>query len=624
MKLSKSKPNLRHKKILSASINQLRNSITKNEFKENIQNNIDKKEQLQTINDNNNDHINDNDKNTELINSTQSDWVKSAIEITTKNNKILKLSLDNDNCLKHEKIKVNKIQKFKEYDIKEKKEYNNEELERESKISINDDNLNDFNKIDNKGSFNIMISTKDSEKIKKNFKYLSNRKDYNEIIFPENFNNIYDYRANNNEEDIVNMKTLTYFNIETELSNNDKKYNINRIYKRRIKTGYLYSQNNSKQINKSKVQENRNNNNLLSNIKCYTNANDVKGFKTQLFSSNIKNKMILQDNISFKNKNNEKNYINTFDNNNLENLSIYNKNDINNSKKYITSYINSKKNLNIKNMKININQFEINKGPTFSTNISKEKSEEKSIKNNKLNIFNNNGRINHQFITPTKNINSKSQNFYPISKFMKKNVCYGNFSSSTIKSNILLKNFLMQINMQKYYTILKMNGFDNINLLIEQMRTNIPIKDSELKNAGIDIPGDRAKILIRLEEKGNLFPFPIPKNVYYSLEDNTDIHGDNNIINLKRWLNEFKMENYLNNFIKNGYHTVELFLFQMISKNPIDNDILQYEIGIEKIGHRSRILSILKEESKNIQERLEKKECINITDETKNCGCYII
>ena len=624
MKLSKSKPNLRHKKILSASINQLRNSITKNEFKENIQNNIDKKEQLQTINNNNNDHINDNDKDTELINSTQSDWVKSAIEITTKNNKILKLSLDNDNCLKQEKIKVNKIQKFKEYDIKEKKEYNNEELERESKISINDDNLNDFNKIDNKGSFNIMISTKDSEKIKKNFKYLSNRKDYNEIIFPENFNNIYDYRANNNEEDIVNMKTLTYFNIETELSSNDKKYNINRIYKRRIKTGYLYSQNNSKQINKSKVLENRNNNNLFSNIKFYTNANEVKGFKTQLFSSNIKNKMILQDNISFKNKNNEKNYINTFDNNNLENLSIYNKNDINNSKKYITSYINSKKNLKIKNKKININQFEINKGPTFSTNISKEKSEEKSIKNNKLNIFNNNGRINHQFITPTKNINSKSQNFYPISKFMKKNVSYGNFSSSTIKSNILLKNFLMQINMQKYYTILKMNGFDNINLLIEQMRTNIPIKDSELKNAGIDIPGDRAKILIRLEEKGNLFPFPIPKNVYYCLEDNTDIHRDNNIINLKRWLNEFKMENYLNNFIKNGYHSVELFLFQMISKNPIDNDILQYEIGIEKIGHRSRILSILKEESKNIQERLEKKECINITDETKNCGCYII
>ena len=264
MKLSKSKPNVRHKKILSASVNQLKNSITKNELKEYIQNNINKKEQLQTINDNNNDHINDNDKDSELINSTQLDWVKSAIEITTKNNKILKLSLDNDNCLKQEKIKVNKIQKFKEREIKEKNEYNNKEFERESKKTINDDNLNNFNKIDNKESDNIMISTKDSEKIENNFKYLSNRKDYNEIIFPEKFNNIYDYSANNNEEDIVNMKTLTYFNIETELSSGSKKYNLNRIYKRRIKTGYLYSQNNSKKMNESEILDNRNNNNLSS------------------------------------------------------------------------------------------------------------------------------------------------------------------------------------------------------------------------------------------------------------------------------------------------------------------------------------------------------------------------
>jgi hypothetical protein len=169
-----------------------------------------------------------------------------------------------------------------------------------------------------------------------------------------------------------------------------------------------------------------------------------------------------------------------------------------------------------------------------------------------------------------------------------------------------------------------MNGFDNVNLLIEQMKTNIPIKDSELKKAGINIPGDRAKILIRLEEKGNLFPFSVPKNVYHSIDKDANINEDENVINLKRWLKEFKMEQYLNNFIKNGYYTVELFLFQMISKNPIDDEILEHEIGIEKIGHRSRILSILKEESKNIQGKFERIENINIIDETNICGCYVM
>ena len=275
-------------------------------------------------------------------------------------------------------------------------------------------------------------------------------------------------------------------------------------------------------------------------------------------------------------------------------------------------------------MKLNINKFDIKKSPVVINNKNKESSNDnKIVKNLNKNIINNDSQ-KYQFITPIKNKFNKSQSVYPITKFIKKNIQHKYLSSSNNKSNLLLKNFLSQINMQKYYSILKENGFDNINLLIEQMRTNMPISDSELKKAGINIPGDRAKILIRLEEKGNLFPFSVPKNVYHSLDKNTNINEDEKIMNLRRWLKEFRMENYLNNFIKNGYYTVELFLFQMISKNPINDDILEHEIGIEKIGHRSRILSILKEESKCIQEKLERLECINIMDETKNCGCYII
>ena len=90
--------------------------------------------------------------------------------------------------------------------------------------------------------------------------------------------------------------------------------------------------------------------------------------------------------------------------------------------------------------------------------------------------------------------------------------------------DLLLINFLSQINMQNYFMNLKSNGFDNINLLIEQMKSDCPIKDSELKKAGIIIPGDRAKILIRLEEKGKIFPYEVPKNVYYNLDENTNIN----------------------------------------------------------------------------------------------------
>ena len=70
-----------------------------------------------------------------------------------------------------------------------------------------------------------MISTKDSEKIDNNFKYLSHRKNVNEVSFPQKVRNDDEYNENN-EEDIVNMKTLTFFNKESDAYDKNKKYNL--------------------------------------------------------------------------------------------------------------------------------------------------------------------------------------------------------------------------------------------------------------------------------------------------------------------------------------------------------------------------------------------------------------
>ena len=521
---------------------------------------------------------------------------------------------------------MNKIPKFKELDIKEKNDYKINEDNNNKKLDIKiNTNNNNLNKLDNKDSV-YMISTKDSEKIDNNFKYLSHRKNVNEVSFPQKVRNDDEYNENN-EEDIVNMKTLTFFNKESDAYDKNKKYNLNRIYKKRINNGLFYnSKNDPRRVIKPKIFDNRNINHFSNNKKSYTN--EGKSFKSPLLTFKYDKKFIPEKKISYINKINTKNINNILDCNDVDNLSLYNY-----SNNYITSYINSKKQQqNINNMKLNITELEIKKGPMFTTNKNKETEDKKTIESALNSTNNNNYHHNilnnktqkYQFITPNKSKINKNQSFYPVTKFIKKNVSHKFLSSSSNKSNLLLKNFLSQISLEKYYLSLKNNGFDNINLLIEQMRTNLPIKDSELKNAGINLPGDRAKILIRLEEKGNLFPFSVPKNVYYTIDENININEDENIINLKRWLKEFKMENYLNNFIKNGYYSVELFLFQMISKNPINNNILQFEIGIEKIGHRSRILSILKEQSKNIEEILERKKNINLMDETRNCGCCII
>ena len=91
------------------------------------------------------------------------------------------------------------------------------------------------------------------------------------------------------------------------------------------------------------------------------------------------------------------------------------------------------------------------------------------------------------------------------------------------KRNNLLIEFLSQINLLNYLNNLDSNGFDDINLLIEEAKKGDIIKDQELKEAGINSPGDRSKILIRIKEKANLFGFTVPKSVYYTLKNYDNI-----------------------------------------------------------------------------------------------------
>ena len=168
------------------------------------------------------------------------------------------------------------------------------------------------------------------------------------------------------------------------------------------------------------------------------------------------------------------------------------------------------------------------------------------------------------------------------------------------------------------------NGFENFQFLIEQEKTCIAITDSELKEIGILLPGDRAKILIHLEEKAGYYSFPIPKNVYYQCNDINNIIEDGNIKKIYNWLKNIKVENYLENWIEGGYYSIELMLMQMNSKHPINDFIMKDELGIIKVGHRARIINKLVEDGKKYWNKL--KDSVTIIGNKqldKNCECII-
>ena len=171
------------------------------------------------------------------------------------------------------------------------------------------------------------------------------------------------------------------------------------------------------------------------------------------------------------------------------------------------------------------------------------------------------------------------------------------------KKKELIK-FISEINLpQRYSEILIENGFDDLAVLTNQMKKGLALSYQNLKDIGINNPGDRAKILIHLEEISQNFDFVLENDVIYSNTIPEEKTGS-----LYYFLLKLNLEEYFNNFIENGYNNAELLFIQMASKNPVTEDIIKNDLGIEKIGHLQRIMISLKEESKKYVGSLTKKE----------------
>ena len=180
---------------------------------------------------------------------------------------------------------------------------------------------------------------------------------------------------------------------------------------------------------------------------------------------------------------------------------------------------------------------------------------------------------------------------------------YKNKINKFLNKKIELTKFISEINLpKKYAEILIENGFDDLNVLINQMKKGLSITYQNLKDIGITSPGDKSKILVHLEEISQNFDFDLEKDIIYSNNIPEEKSGS-----LYRFLHGIHLDEYFQLFIDSGFSSAELLFMQMASKNPITEDILKNDIGINKIGHLQRIMISLKEETKKYVDNLRIK-----------------
>ena len=365
-------------------------------------------------------------------------------------------------------------------------------------------------------------------------------------------------------KDMNNMNSLDFSNISSLMNKNDDIEQIQNY------NGEIMSIVNNEEPSSSTI-----NNHIKKdvNIKSLKKINNNKDNIKKTISQTIINESDFCEDISPKNTIKVNNY-----NNNINNINNINNNSNSNDENYhrfLTEEC-------ICDIKIS-NQFTTDL--KYFTSPLKKKDE-------LLNYYNNNS-INPSIVQSLTTSHSINKEQYESPLLLSKS------SKSLDKKNELCK-FITEINLPIIYgNYLLDNGFDDLELLISITKNSIALSNQNLKDIGINVPGDRAKILIHLEEMAGNFPFVLEKDIIYSNKI------DENKNSLYKFLTSINLEEYIRLFKENGYYNAELLYVQMVSKNPITEEILKNDFGLSKIGHIKRIMLNLLNCSQNYIKRLK-------------------
>ena len=172
-----------------------------------------------------------------------------------------------------------------------------------------------------------------------------------------------------------------------------------------------------------------------------------------------------------------------------------------------------------------------------------------------------------------------------------------------------LANFFTEINLPSIYADKFLdNGFDDLNILLTLTKTSISITNQNLKEIGIKNGGHRAQILIHLEEKAEIIPYILEKDIIYN--NQKDICSDDSLV---KFLSKIKCDSYIYNFKRNGYTNSELLFSQMLTRQPITREILIEDFLIDNKDIINLIINGLKNETNNYITKITKAHNTNVT-----------
>ena len=167
-----------------------------------------------------------------------------------------------------------------------------------------------------------------------------------------------------------------------------------------------------------------------------------------------------------------------------------------------------------------------------------------------------------------------------------------------------LANWLESVKLEGLYEDLMAAGYDDLDQMIAQMMSGIPITEESLVKIGIKKSGHRLRLLAALDEETR--PFKSSRRTYRAQQNNPlkccmavipANLGWISVPELEKWLGIMELAYAFPLFVGNGFEDLEQLLAMMNSRWEITDKILANDIGICKQAHRFKILARLKVDS---------------------------
>lgn len=165
------------------------------------------------------------------------------------------------------------------------------------------------------------------------------------------------------------------------------------------------------------------------------------------------------------------------------------------------------------------------------------------------------------------------------------------------------------------------NGYDDLEGIFQIMKSDEPLTLKTLETIGIRKAGHRVRLLALLDfENSENTQICTNKSSFSCCTAPNYTTGLILMPNLEEWLEKINLGYLYRYFKENGYDDLEHLIMLMHSEYPITDDVLKFEIGIDKLGHRHRILAKLREEA-NIKRHIRNRSGIHMESTTKLPAC---